>query len=85
MQNNEYKILLLTGPAVHMILLYYAAYGRFEREEVGDYVLVVDSGYRLQKYLMTPFNDPETEGQNRYNESQIRKRNPVERSYGVWK
>lgn len=47
MQNNEYKILLLTGPAVHMILLYYAAYGRFEREEVGDYVLVVDSGYRL--------------------------------------
>lgn len=52
---------------------------------MGDSVLVADSGYRLQKYMMTPFSDPQTEGQNRYNESQIHTRNPVERSYGVWK
>lgn len=59
--------------------------GKFERNEMGDNVLVGDSGYALRKYLLTPFRNPANEGQNRYNESQIRTRNPVERSYGVWK
>lgn len=34
---------------------------------------------------MTPFLNPTDEGQNIYNEAQIRTRNVVERSYGVWK
>lgn len=59
--------------------------GKFENNEMGDNLLVGDSGYALKRYLMTPFSDPRTEGQNRYNESQIRTRNPVERSYGAWK
>jgi len=34
---------------------------------------------------MTPFLNPIGDGQNTYNEAQIRTINAVERSYGVWK
>lgn len=53
--------------------------------EMGDSLLMADSGYALKKYVMTPIARPQTIGQNRYNEAQTRTRNPVERSYGVWK
>jgi len=59
--------------------------GRFERGEMSNSILVGDSGYGLKNYLMTPFLNPNGEGQNIYNEGQIRTRNVVERSYGVWK
>lgn len=59
--------------------------GQFERGEMSDSILLGDSGYALKKYLMTPFLNPNGEGQNIYNETQIRTRNVVERSYGVWK
>jgi hypothetical protein len=35
--------------------------------------------------LLTPLTNVNTRAENLYNEAQIRTRNPVERSYGVWK
>ncbi len=58
---------------------------KFEMGEMGDSLLVGDSGYALKKYIMTPIAKPQTVGQNRYSEAQTRTRNPIERSYGVWK
>lgn len=45
-----------------------------------DSILVGDSGYALKTFL-----NPTGDGQNIYNEAQIRTRNAIERSYGVWK
>ncbi|XP_008185493.1 putative nuclease HARBI1 [Acyrthosiphon pisum] len=58
---------------------------RFERGEYGDAVLVGDSGYGCRRYMMTPLDQCHTEAEHLYNESQIRTRNPVERTFGVWK
>lgn len=49
------------------------------------YFLLGDSGYGVENFLLTPLNNPVTRGENLYNESQIRTRNVIERSYGVWK
>ncbi|XP_046975193.1 putative nuclease HARBI1 [Vanessa cardui] len=48
-------------------------------------VLVVDGGYATTPYMMTLLENPMSPVEQLYNESQIRTRNPVERSYGVWK
>ncbi|XP_055634319.1 putative nuclease HARBI1 [Toxorhynchites rutilus septentrionalis] len=58
---------------------------QLERGDYGHFIIVGDSGYRNTKYLATPFLRCETAAENLYNESQIRTRNVVERSYGVWK
>lgn len=50
-----------------------------------DGVLVADSGYAMQSYVITPLLNPMTQAETLFNESQIRTRNPIERSYGVWK
>lgn len=34
---------------------------------------------------MTPLSNPQTVVEERYNESQIRTRNSIEQSYGMWK
>jgi len=67
------------------IFNYSSIRGKFERGEMKDSILVGDSGYALKTFLMTPFLNPTGDGQNTYNEAQIRTRNAVERSYGVWK
>lgn len=59
--------------------------GKFENKEFGEYVLVGDSGYAVSNYLLTPLREPTTPAEDLYNESLIFTRNPVERSYGVWK
>lgn len=56
---------------------------RFEDGCYGDAILVV--GYASTSYMMPPLENPHTPAEHLYNESQIRTRNPVERSYGVWK
>lgn len=58
---------------------------RFDNREFKDCVLVADSGYPMQSYMITPILNSITNVENTFNESQIRTRNPVERSNGVWK
>lgn len=58
---------------------------RFDDGEFKDSVLVGDSGYAVQHYVITPMLNPVTAAETLFNESQIRTRNPIERSYGVWK
>lgn len=60
-------------------------YSRFESGEFGDSIVLGDSGYPNKKYLMTPLLNPKSPEETLYNESQIRTRGSVERSYGVWK
>lgn len=48
-------------------------------------LLVADSGYANTQYVVTPYMNPSNDIEELYNESIIRTRNPVERSYGVLK
>lgn len=59
---------------------------RLERGDFGHYIIAADSGYTNTMYMATPFLDLENDpAKNLFNESQIRTRNVVERSYGVLK
>ena len=59
---------------------------RFESGEINDGSLIIaDSGYPNKPYLLTPLANPSSREEHLYNESLIRTRNCVERSYGVWK
>ncbi|CAG4939160.1 unnamed protein product [Colias eurytheme] len=59
--------------------------GRMEDGEFGDMWLLGDRGYALRSFLLTPLANPTTAGEHMYNESQIRTRNVVERTFGCWK
>ncbi|CAK1589292.1 unnamed protein product [Parnassius mnemosyne] len=50
-----------------------------------DGILLGDSGYGCQKYLLTPVLQPETVSEENYNKAHIKTRNTVERTIGVWK
>lgn len=54
--------------------------GRFR-----NFHLIGDSGYAVEKFLLTPLQNVNTEPEALYNEALIRTRNVVERKYGVWK
>ncbi|KAK5639733.1 hypothetical protein RI129_010544 [Pyrocoelia pectoralis] len=58
---------------------------RFEAGEFGNGFILGDSGYALKSYLLTPFANPRTQAEQRYNESHIRTRNCIERTNGVLK
>ncbi|CAK1592206.1 unnamed protein product [Parnassius mnemosyne] len=57
----------------------------FETGRYGNALLLVDRGYAAKNYTMTPLENPRTPAEQLYNESQIRTRNAIERTYGVWK
>lgn len=58
---------------------------RFENNEFGNNLIVADSGYPNKPFMLTPLAVVTTPAEHLYNESLIRTRNCVERSYGVWK
>ncbi|KAF9420930.1 hypothetical protein HW555_002913, partial [Spodoptera exigua] len=47
--------------------------------------LLGDRGYALRSFLLSPLANPTTAGERLYNESHIRTRNVVERTFGCWK
>lgn len=57
----------------------------FERGVYGSDLLLGDSGYPCRKYLLTPFLQPTSDSERKYNEAQIATRNPIERCFGVLK
>ncbi|GJQ70857.1 hypothetical protein Trydic_g779 [Trypoxylus dichotomus] len=57
----------------------------FENSTFGRFLLVGDSGYTLQPYLMIKHQEARTAAENLYNESTIKTRNVVERQYVFWK
>ncbi|GFQ79343.1 nuclease HARBI1 [Trichonephila clavata] len=50
-----------------------------------DFHLVGDTGYACEKYLLTPFGNPRTLAEVRYNKSHVLTRNTIERNYGILK
>nr|XP_049694472.1 putative nuclease HARBI1 [Helicoverpa armigera] len=60
-------------------------YQRFQNGEYGGAYLLGDSGYPLKSHLLTPYLNPSTRGEQKYNEAHIKTRNTVERQYGVLK
>lgn len=50
-----------------------------------DYLLLGDSGYAQTTFMMTPLARVDSQSQSLYNESQIRTRNVIERTFGIWK
>ncbi|XP_041983240.1 putative nuclease HARBI1 [Aricia agestis] len=57
----------------------------FESGIYGQALLLGDNGYPLKNYLITSYLNPGTPAQERFNKSQIKTRNTVERQYGVIK
>ena len=63
------------------ILRHSEIHQRFEAGEFGDSVLLGDSGYPLKKWSLTPFADPTTPSEARYNVAHKLTRVKIER-YG---
>lgn len=58
---------------------------KFENEEFSNSIILGDSGYPLLPYLITPLLNPADQAQMLFNEAQIRTRNIIERTFGIWK
>lgn len=58
---------------------------RLESAEFGNGIIIADKGYENNERLITPLTSVNSEAESLFNESLIRTRNTVERSYGVWK
>ena len=56
-----------------------------EAKELGSGYLLGDSAYSCKPYLMTPIANPATAAEHRYNSSQTKTRNVVDRAIRVWK
>ena len=60
-------------------------YDWFENDEFGDCWLLGGSGYPLKKWLITPFRNPSTAEERRFNVYHRKTRCAVERCFGVLK
>ena len=60
-------------------------YEKFESGTVENAFILGDSGYGLSKWLMVPFNNPQTSAEERYNAAHKRGRCLVERCNGLLK
>ncbi|GFS54985.1 putative nuclease HARBI1 [Trichonephila clavipes] len=50
-----------------------------------DFHLLGDTGYACEKSLLTPFGNPRSLSEARYNKSHVLTRNTIERKYGMFK
>ncbi|XP_063394728.1 putative nuclease HARBI1 [Cydia fagiglandana] len=62
-----------------------AAKYQCDNHTFGNGIVLGDSGYFLNNYLLTPLSNPLTRAEQLYNESHIRTRNVIERTFGIWK
>ncbi|KAJ8911942.1 hypothetical protein NQ315_016286 [Exocentrus adspersus] len=69
----------------HLIFNHSRLKFNFENGRYTRFLLIGDSGYAVQPYLLTPLQTTNTEPERLYNEALVRSRNVVERQYGVWK
>ncbi|XP_056375375.1 putative nuclease HARBI1 [Hyla sarda] len=58
---------------------------RFQRGDYGDSLILGDNGYRLSSWLMTPYLNPRTPAEQRYNLAHKNTRSIVERTFGILK
>nr|XP_036214294.1 uncharacterized protein LOC118680101 [Bactrocera oleae] len=58
---------------------------RLESVEFGDTLVLADKGYVNNQRILTLLHSVNSPAERLYNESHIRSRNPIERSYDVWK
>ncbi|KAG0710936.1 putative nuclease HARBI1 [Chionoecetes opilio] len=58
---------------------------RFDRGDFGNYLLLGDTGYALESFLMTPVTHPTTVPEERYNRGHCRTRVTVEQTFGILK
>lgn len=56
-----------------------------ENQDLPDCVILGDADYAVSPYLLTPLANPSTIGERLYNDSHIRTRYVIERTFGIWK
>ncbi|XP_018402026.1 PREDICTED: putative nuclease HARBI1 [Cyphomyrmex costatus] len=86
--NMEFQDIVARWPgSTHDATIFDASrlHARFIQGEMKDGILLGDNGYSCVKFLVTPLLQTHNRAEELYNESQIRTRNKIECTFGVWK